>query len=458
MKNQKFTSIILSFTPTDWKEYQKFAKALYTESSDLYAIIKYLSARKAKLSEEFLDVAYLQSKIKPSVSTDIFYNSITTLNSHLDEYIIQRQLNKNQLQKDILLLKGYSERGLDRLYKRKRKKLKPIIEGRGQLSLWNNLQKLHLSHFEYFSSISSSLEEAKIILNTAYNSLVSFTKILLGYYSVEMVNREVVLQENWQSELKLIKSIGPVESNINEIFSDLKLLKEKKNEESYEALIKALNSDSLSVELKHTILIHLISYQNHNTKKGNENAAKKVLDLYKFGLEHDILFPSGKTNIRSFLNIVNTACVFGNTEWAKNFVDNYSKCVGIEFEEQTKYLSLAQIYLCEKTPSKTLDLLKDIKFKNFDHELRARIISLFANFDLFKEDFDYMESNYRTFRYFMNKNQKKVDVTTHKATKNLIYFIKKIATSPEPESLRAQIIKEEYVMSKRWLIERINNL
>lgn len=459
MKNQKFLSLIGSFTKDEWVSYKKYSQLFYSSKSDLYKIMNYLQQNNHKLDLKNLSFEKLHKFVNPSITPKAFMNNIYNLNKYIEEFLIAEEIKNDKHKGQLLLLKSYSKRGLYKLSEKQKEKINKELASSTQ-DIWNGLSKIILNHHLYYSNLLNSIDEGKKALKNVIDSLNLFYSNLSNFYKVELVNRSVILKEQWETEIKQIDSNTFKKSPLNEIFNKLIKLKLEKSIDTYHELNDKLKKDfnTLSKEVKYTIAIHLISFLNHEIKKGSVNLGITLLQLYKYSIDKNILFLSGKISIRSFINILNTACVMNEIKWANSFLKNYAKYLGAKLESEITILGQAQISLTINNPENVITLLRVSKFNNFEIELRSKIILLFAQYDLNKENFYFLDSILKSTLYFINRNKNKVDKTTSMGFKNLIKFFHKIISGNAKEKILEQLNQEKIIISKTWLKNRIELL
>ena len=82
---------------------------------------------------------------------------------------------------------------------------------------------------------------------------------------------------------------------------------------------------------KFGLLTFLTNYQNGELRNGREEALQELFELYRFGLEQDILVEGRYWATQHFINAIVCACGVGKTDWASDFIreNNFHKRVKI---------------------------------------------------------------------------------------------------------------------------------
>ena len=453
MKENKLGTYLTSFTEKDWASYFWFSKSLYTVDSDYQSVINYIKKHKNRYDPSFMDNEYLRKKIKPKAKKEIFANVISKLCKHIERYLIWSEIESDRMTQDTLLLKALGKRGMSDFFHKHKEKSKISIT-KSPKGLWNNYHEFMTEYLLYFCNMTSDIKQSKIALKSAYESLKKFCGILNHYLILEMHNRNILVKEVWEDEISEFTNNYKIKHDFSEILDNLIEMKVSKTEESYKKLIRKVENENISKEIRYTILIHLRSYLSFRIIKGDLTVTPKLLDLQKYGLEKGILFPSGRIPVIRFTNILNTASSLKEYDWAIKFVTDWCHLVDNKNINETKTLGYAQIEFNKQNFEKVIDLLIELKFKNCEFELKAKWLLLCSNYEINIDNYSIIEYNINTFKYFLKRNKSNTTELTFLSYMNCAKYILQIAKKSEINKSIEKIKNEKNLFFRSWILKK----
>ena len=456
MQSPKVISYLKTFSDKDWKSYTSYAKSLYTGSSSQAQVISYYKSNKSRLHKPDWDRQKLLESIKPKFTAHALSNVLVKLTSAIEGYFIYTEAFSNELQSSNLLMQSHAKRGLKKEFFKLKSDVNKSREN-NSVGLWDDLYNLEIEHLTYFENMTNTVTDSRKVLEGAIASINDLYDKLVSFYELEIVNREVSINEDWEEVISTLKPHQSA-SSINDICIRLISLKKNRDNESYEYLSSLLEneSDSVSRGIQYAILIHLTSYLNHKIKIGELHLSKDLLELYKRGIDSGILINNGVIPSRRFYNILNQACGSGAFDWADHFVDNYAHLVDATKVHETKLLAKAEINFKKGNYDWVIDNLVTIKYKNFDHELKARWLLICSEFELNRDNVLFLEDRVRSMNYYLIRNKKNMDVFAFEGVKNLCKFLVKLAKPNDSGLLRQEIIDTKYLVYRGWLLSKLD--
>ena len=454
MKQNKLGNYLTSFSDKDWASYHKFSKSTYSDTSDYQLVINYIKKHKSRYEPDHMDVEYLRKKIRPTASKQVFANVISNLCKHIEKFLVWVEVENDSMIEDTLLLQALGKRGLtEQFYKQKEKS--KIKRDSLPIGLWHNYHDFMAEYLLYFCNMTSDIKVSKIALDNSYQELKKFVAAMTHYISLEMQNRNVLLQENWDKQLNNFTKKYKINHDLELIIDQLIEMKVNKTITSYEYLLREVENSELSSEIRYTILIHLRSFISHKTIRGDNTHRYKLIELQKYGLANDILFPSGKIPAPRFINIIHRACDMKDYKWAIEFINQYSNLVPNTNPKSIKTLGLAQIESSKGNFESVLMLLANTKYNIFEQEMRAKWLILCANYELNKDNYSIIESNITNFRYFIKRNKKNTTQLTVESLSNMTKYLLSIAKGKRLDITLKQVTEEKNLFFRIWLRTKI---
>ncbi len=457
MNENKLGTYLASFTSTDWSSYHKFSKSQYLEKSDYQLIINYIKKHRSRYNTGYIDIENLRKKVKPLASTQAFANVISGLCRSIEKYLIWAEVENDPMMNDTLLLQALGKRGLSLQFHKQKQKSKEKRE-KSPKGLWNRYHDFMADYLTYYCNMTSKIEAGKMALEESFTYLSQFNDTIKGYLGVEMHNRTTILNEDWSETINDLDLKNSTNNEFKEIYYHLMELKEFKKVASFDFLKKELFKDHLSKELRNTILIHLTSFINNQKVRGKIEDGKGILQLYQYGLENNLLFPNGLIPLIRYINIISVACDVNEYEWASNFVSDYSNLVASKNIEEIKILGFAQIDFSKGDFEKVINLLREIKFKYFDVETRARWLLLSSIYETNRGDYTLIDYYVQSYNNFLKRNKFKTTKLKINGLKNSAYYLSMIAKGKNLATILEKLKTEKTLYYRKWLILKVDEI
>jgi len=217
-----------------------------------------------------------------------------------------------------------------------------------------------------------------------------------------------------------------------------------------------------TISEKRTIMHWLVNYCFHCRQFNEIKYARIIFELNEFRLKEGLAFyPEGQIPQTIYFQILNTSLEVKETEWAANFIKNYSSKLQPEIRESQKAMAYAFLHFETREYEKVLKNLNDIEFDDLWDKLKARIISAKTYYEM--AETESLLSCIDSSLHFLAKNPSVSDVvrTSYRnffSTLRKIVFIKE---NPDLESiplLKNEIEQIKAIENKKWLLEKLEEL
>jgi hypothetical protein len=182
---------------------------------------------------------------------------------------------------------------------------------------------------------------------------------------------------------------------------------------------------------------------------------REALNLYREALERGLLFENNLLQKFTYNNILRLACIAGEWDWAKAFLEQYRSFLPEEERENTYRFNLASWHYLAGEYVRVPALLQTFEFADRDTQLNARQMLLRSFFEL--QEWQALDSLLRSFYSFLRRRH---DIGYQRlAYLNLIKYTRKIMSgqrSPRKAAKLAERIRaEQYVTEREWLLEKV---
>ncbi len=223
----------------------------------------------------------------------------------------------------------------------------------------------------------------------------------------------------------------------------------------------------LPQEDQQLIIQQLINIGIWLTTKGYE-VQPELFSLYKLCIKNKLLLSGNRITSSSFINIVNIAVFVKEFEWAKMFIADFSEYLEIGSQQTVISLISADLFYAQGLLDNAQTSLIPETFMNSEFDIRARWLLLNIIFDRYLlegKDYEFLCSILNAFEKFATL--KKLAKERKNALLNSIRFVRKMVVLkfeminvPEEKKgqLRKKLVEFQFVVSKKWLSEKIEAL
>jgi hypothetical protein len=480
MKNSKIAVLLSNLDKNEFKEFGKFVKSPYFNSNaniiKLYDLI-------SKYFPDFENAKLTKENIYSHVYPGEKYNDSTVrglLAAMLklgEEFLAHEHLRNDKLKYNEFLLTQLTSRKLYDLFyinlKSIRKEIKSYPDKDGDYYFLRYRMETLVNQIDSksYTPLTQKDIPGDINVNDTDNLIVFFILTLLRRYSYLLTKTGSLNVTT--PYLKLFDEILDFISkgNFKEIplvdflYTRSMLYKSGMDEKYYYDLKKVLfnNFDDFSHEDSYNMLGNLQNYCVQKNRNTGKNMSPEQYELYKFGIEKDILTFDNKEYLSTILfsNITSNMVNLDKLDEAKEFVNKYTERLAPERRDSGWNFNMAKIYFAEKKFSDSLEVLS--KAQHEDVYYKIFIKALYAK--------NYYELNYTeelillldTFKSFLNSNII-IGSSLKENYLNMVIFLSRILKfkflkdKDELEYLKHEILKTPNIFSKEWLIEKIDEL
>lgn len=220
--------------------------------------------------------------------------------------------------------------------------------------------------------------------------------------------------------------------------------------EHYQAL------ESSEIKNIHVIALNFCIKQLNN---GDENYVQEVFDLFKYGLDYNILIKDNVLSRFTYKNIVTAALRLKEIHWTKQFLKQYTPYLNSKYQKNYHHFASAKLLYTKGDYDETMRLLFQVEYDDLFLNLDAKMILLKIYYE--QGSTDALESLLNSFYIYL---QRKEIMGYHQSNyKNIIKFTRKLlylATYDKDnlKKIQEQIEQASPLTEKSWLLEQIHNL
>ena len=207
MKHLKLLDGLKLLDREEWISYRKYILMYCTKASDNYELLDYLYSIREELSE-LSNIDQIKKPLFSNMSLKAFSNLMSRIFNWYEEWLIWFENNKNEISRDVQLVKIYNRRGAytlaDKTYRRVEKKL--LNQVQLDLDKHKNLYLIHRYH--YYSDNPIKYKRKGEFLDTFVRYFLFQFKEQALLYVAELHNWGAIQNHDYEKEIELLTQIG----------------------------------------------------------------------------------------------------------------------------------------------------------------------------------------------------------------------------------------------------------
>ncbi|MFK7972532.1 MAG: hypothetical protein AB8F95_19330 [Bacteroidia bacterium] len=413
------------------------------------------------------DEKALLDNIKSAVFTQNDYSPqrladrCTYLTRLAETFIFQLELAKDTAQTDLITLRAYQRRGLQALFKKRKRKLAR------SLSTEDYERKTAFARIR----IQANEEEA-ISVAWQQHEYTVFTSTFR--WACSKLNRQSLLA--LQGDIRLAETLDQYlnEQASEDIPSRLSLWRNMfhllKNEspKQYEATFRQARSlhEHLAKDELQDAYSYLLNMGIGRYNRGDIDFRPLLFDLYKWLLERKILLEAGNLNANNYKNILTLAVQLQQYDWAERYLLEYRPFLPQNAQQPAYAYNLAVLRKAQGNSHEALKLLQEVTVDEPFYQLGAR--TLLAKIYYENEEHEALFSSLGAFEAYLRraKHIGKMQVRRHQNFVKLLRRLNKlrlrgaVRTIPKVklEKLTTRFEQETSLTQRSWLLEMIGFL
>ena len=476
------SKLLLLIKSIDKKEHNKLVEFLQwsyiSKSEQISQLVKYIVKIAPNYDDKRLSKEACFQKLFPRESFDDM--KLRRLMSKtlklVDKFILYQQLEKDELIKHQLWTDYYKDNNIEYFFQTKLKAWNSTNKSTidiGKRFLNNYLATL--SKLDYINKQFAVQNVQKNIKKAVAKEMSETLKTLQDFYLYQALFLKCFILQQYETFNKDIQH--PYEkfiANIKEedVIHDplihlyylvVAMLEDSSNKEKYLALKRNL---SVFQEKKYNkyVLIHLSKFMEGFLikkcgKEGIEIYYKELLDLYKYGIEHKLVFANDNNDFypMKFRNIVIVGIRVKEFEWLESFIEEYHPTLPKNQQPFLHFYCLALLYFYQKKYKEADELLNKIEnsdtFLMFDIKRLQLMVA-------YEEDNDFLlDSLMNAFRVLMSRD-KFLSESMKNANQNFVNLLMRAVNSTSSNTKKIEKMEEELnsskiFMERAWLKEKV---
>ena len=382
----------------------------------------------------------------------------------VEQYLSQEKFEGDRVRKLKYLVDCVLEERIDKLYSSSLRNLEKAIESQTDRSSEYYFNKYLLQSKMYDLGEAQHDRKRKRPVEEVIKNITLFSISELFRYTCLALSHQSIYNHSYvvpDLNNKLRNSDIKIDDHPNlVVYYTMYLTQtEPANEDHYFKLKKLLiiHGQKFPFHEAEFVYFSALNYCIRKINRGKENFRIETFELYKDLLAKNILTFKGAISPWHFRNITTISLQVGNTDWALQFINNYSKYLPEKFKANAISFNTSQVLLYQKKYRDVISLLQSVEYEDMTYNLNSKATLLTTYFEIGETEalYSLMES----FRTFLGRH-KEFPARKRSSYNNLIKYTKRLtkinsSSKAELTKLLVDIDNASSIASEKWLREKI---
>ena len=451
----KLLEAVHSLTIDEWSSFGKYLLTKTRPDSDNYLLFKILLKNKASLLDDGKS-NHLRAKYFSAMTSKTYSNLLSRLFLYFEEWFTLNVYLSSNYEKDLMLIKGYNQKGLFKQANSVAQNLAKKINSSPHNSLDQQTTLRHLYTLQYFSNNPIKKKEGHELFNSGIDAFLTSTEEQALFLLLELENRRALNHQDLsQAQLDLESHI---QSKHSELSRTMVLCLEALRNPSLENVITLktrLNRSTIlpSSDLYLALTIYLRKALNRVLNKNITVNAQDILEIYQLTLSamsanpHQKLLPNSLLNVIAGLssNVTLEEIEILIQEWVPRTFTKYPESLGT-------YCKATYLFMHNKY-DEAIDYLIGLEFDNINIKASSQAMLIIAHYMSGAEDLALnMVDN---FKKQLNRNKSKLFKADYVGLNNFTKVIQLLYKSKFDLSIAIDLNDYERLAYRSWAQKQI---
>jgi len=469
MHKTKLIKILKSFSKSEIRRFSCFVKSFYrTGESKIIKLLREV----VNYFPEFEDKNFTKQSLFNKLYPKKPYNDATIrklisyLRNLAEEFLIHQNLKRNDIVRNLYLLKELSLRRADSLFEQ----TAALVEK--QTKKYAKNTAFYYNRFRLLNIINShyGLRKRSIAVSNYQKEADSF----FHYFFIEALNIYIYLANekgisNREFDMILFNEVMSHLNNnpyteitsIPVYYNCLMLILTE--EEKYFQILKEIKKtldNKINYDELRIMYIVLQNFCVSRVKKGIIKFKWEAFELQKESISGGFHLSGERIHTFTFLNIVSEAASVGESLWGESFIQKYRHLLEAEHEFDIVNLSYAKCEFSRKEYEKALTRLGKINMENSQFKLSVKTLMLMIYYEL--NSYDSAISLLDTYKHFIARDKFLPKADRQNRLKFAKYFKEilnlKTGMNKDINLVKMNVLSTDNFVEKEWFLGKIDEL
>ena len=333
----------------------------------------------------------------------------------------------------------------------------------------------HMDHYQIERSVYLDIEQSGRKLPTFENLEKADFHLDCYYYTQKLRNYCYAL--NYRNTLSVQPELNVrpetldylldegflAELSVHAYYLVARMLQEPEKESYFHDLKTLLRKEATSLthaELNH-LYIFLMNYCiDTKINNGRSEYFQELFEIFRTILEQGIIIKNGILEAQDYKNIITVGLHVKEFDWVEQFIQNYTGALPQDNQENALTYNLAKVYFHREQYEKVIEQLREVEYQNQVYALGSKLMLLKTYYEL--REYLALDSLIDSFRIYLRRNSR-ISREVKQQYMNILRFVKKLSNikghdQAVVEKIKAQVEECKALASKKWILEKIEEL
>ncbi len=466
MEKSKLITILSTFSSGEWRSFNDYVRSPYfNKHSDALRLFVYLK----KLAPDHLHGEAISRRqafqqVFPGQPYDerSFNHLMSKLLKLAEQFLGWRRLENTGVIFQTHLLEELADRKLEKSFEHHYRKATRQLEARPERDDRYHFQKYLLADLALRRIWSQHIRTHDPNLQEAADHLQYFFLARQLRYWCAMLNRQRLFAVDYEQEMapEILQYLNRKKEDpppAVAVYQKAFLLLQKPEVNTFFAEFRQ-NLPTMThffSPLEGRELYYLaINFCTHKIRLGERDYAEVLLDLYREGLQNEILLEEGALSPWSYKNMIKLGLNLQKFDWVEYIVKTYTDKLDEAAKEDAFHFNLADLYYHRGDYEQALDHLNRVEFSDIHYNLGAKAMLLRIYHE--KGETEAFLSLSAAFGIFLRRNQfiaKNIKASYANFTRLLTQIHK--YGDQKKERLRKQVLETKALYGRSWLLKQL---
>ncbi len=467
MVNSKLIAILKSFNPEEWKALGKYFRMhpkknvtkLYDYLKKGFPDWKDEDLKKEKVFKRVFPGAYYDGKMR---------NLMSDATKMVENFLISEYYKNEHTSRERLLIEIMGTRNIYHLFQNQTQSLIREIQNktdRGSAYFLNSYALFSDYYFHPYTNKQASVDS----LLASIHGLEHFYQLEKLKLDCELQSREKILSENYSEIDETYQKMEASGNVLLKIYQEIKELYASQDKNLYKKVKdKFLNGlNDISKQDALNVLALLLNFVIGKISEAEKHTLEESFDLYKIGIDKNILVQNNLITTGTFLNITISGSTLKKFDWTYHFIQTYEQFLNKDVREDIKTLATGFWHFFKSEFMEVTEMLGHYHFKQVLIQINARTLLMRTYYELFLDkkqgyNYDFLHAQCEAFDKYIKRNVT-INPRRQKLYQNFIVFFRKLLKLSidqvyrikHKELILKSLLNAKNVFAKNWLLEKI---
>ncbi len=466
MKKSLLVRILRTCSKKEVRDLRKWLHSpAHNQRQDVVDLYEYLVLDQHLHNDEQLEKATVFQAIFPktSYSDARMRQTIYFTTKSVEAFFIYQEVQQDQVHAQTMLSSVYRKRKLDKPFQkniRETQKLQTQQEYRNGQYLRNEyfIQQEEYYYLSGVKRLELNLQEMSDALDVTYIAdKLRQSCLMLAHQAV--YKKQAYRIGMLDHVLEAVKGGEFLEHPAIAIYYYSYMAQTEKEDESHFLNLKQEITQHGHLFPKseiRDIYLLAINYCVGRSNAGMPHYLRELFELYRLGLETQVLMNEGILSRYTFINIVTNATRLKEYDWIASFIDTYKPYLEDKHRDNFVSYSQGRLHFERKDYDQALRLFGQVEYDDILLNLNAKMMMIKMFYE--QDNHDVLESFLESTRAYLGR---KDVVGYHKANyRNIIRLTKKLVkinpySRAQKQKLKVEIEKTNPLIERKWLLEQL---